>query len=201
MLAPLLCAGLTMYSAVIKAQLRPGDTIVIPGAGGGLGHLAVQIAVGKGYKVIAVDTGESKRRLCLELGAVNFVDFKVEDVLDRVRQATNGLGAHAVIVTASSEGAYAQGFDVLRSLGTMVCVGIPNKEFPLPISPFQLLVRCLKVVGSSCGTAEEMSELLQLAKQGLVLPRITTFKLEEINSVIDKLEQGKIDGRAVLRIP
>ena len=78
--APLLCAGLTMYSAIAKARLRSGDWLVIPGAGGGLGHLGVQIAAKRGYQVIAIDTGESKRNMCAELGATVFLDFKADKV-------------------------------------------------------------------------------------------------------------------------
>lgn len=200
-LAPLLCAGLTMYSAIAKAELKPGNFIVIPGAGGGLGHLAVQIAAGKGYKVIAIDSGSSKRSLCLDLGATKFIDFATEDVENEVKAETGGLGAHAVVVSAGSEKAYSQGLAMLRNLGTLVCVGIPKSDFPLPVTPFQMIVRCLRVVGSSCGTVTELNELLDLAVKGRVRPRITMFDLDEINTVIDRLERFQIDGRAVLRIP
>lgn len=60
--APLLCAGVTVYKAIREFGGNPGETIVIPGAGGGLGHLACQYAVALGYRVIAVDSGEEKRK-------------------------------------------------------------------------------------------------------------------------------------------
>lgn len=58
-----------------------------------------------------------------------------------MRRLTNGFGVHACIVTAGSEGAYGQGFKVIRNLGTLVCVGLPRLDFDLPISPFMMVVR------------------------------------------------------------
>ncbi|KIX01784.1 uncharacterized protein Z518_09511 [Rhinocladiella mackenziei CBS 650.93] len=199
--APLLCAGLTMYSAIAKAQIRSGDWLVIPGAGGGLGHLGVQIAAKRGYKVIAIDTGDAKRDMCLRLGATAFLDFKTDQIEEEVNRLTNRFGAHACIVSAGSEGAYSQGFKLLRNLGTLVCVGLPRLDFDLPISPFMMVVRGLKVVGSSVGTAQEMQELLDMAAKGDVVPQISVFDFEEINHIMERLARFEIGGRVVLRIP
>ncbi|KIV85747.1 hypothetical protein PV11_01409 [Exophiala sideris] len=199
--APLLCAGLTLYSAIAKAQLNPGDWLVIPGAGGGLGHLGVQIASKRGYKVIAIDTGEAKREMCLKLGATTFLDFKSDKVEEEVKRLTNGFGVHACIVTAGSEAAYAESFKLVRNLGTLVCVGLPRLDFDLPISPFMMVVRGLHVVGSSVGTDKEMEELLDMAVKGDVVPQIAVFDFEEINNVMEKLARYEIGGRVVLKIP
>jgi alcohol dehydrogenase, propanol-preferring len=200
-LAPLLCAGLSMYSSISKAKLQTGDWLVLPGAGGGLGHLGVQIASRKGFKVIAVDSGDAKRKMCMELGATVFIDFKVDDVEKEVMRLTNGYGAHAVVVGAGSTAAYTQGFKLLRRLGTLVCVGLPRTDFDLPISPFWMVVRCLKVVGSSCGTRQEMEELLQMAVKSEVMPQVQVFDLQDINEIVNKLANFAIGGRVVLRIP
>ncbi|KAK5082221.1 hypothetical protein LTR05_007365 [Lithohypha guttulata] len=200
-LAPLLCAGLTMYSAIAKAQLKPGHWLVLPGAGGGLGHIGVQIAASRGYKVIAIDSGKEKRKLCLDLGAALFIDFREEDIEAEVSRATGGYGAHAVIVGVGSESAYRQGFAVLRNLGTLVCVGIPGTSCQLPVTPFQMIVKGLKVVGSSCGTPAEMHELLDMAMAGKVIPQVTVYELEDINTIVEKLARFQIGGRVVLRIP
>ncbi|KAF6517100.1 hypothetical protein HZS61_002661 [Fusarium oxysporum f. sp. conglutinans] len=105
--APLLCAGISMYSAIRKCNLQTGNWLLIPGAGGGLGHLGVQIARAQGYRVIAVDIGEDKRRICLEFGAVHFIDYLTEDVPGEVTRLTS-LGVHGVICTAGSIAAYQQ---------------------------------------------------------------------------------------------
>jgi alcohol dehydrogenase, propanol-preferring len=201
LLAPLLCAGLSMYSSISKANLKAGEWLVLPGAGGGLGHLGVQIAKAKGYKVIAVDSGEAKRKLCVdELGADAFLDFKTDDIEAEVLMLTDGVGAHAVVVGVGSTAAYELAFKLVRRLGTLVCVGIPRTNFHLPVSPFEMIVRSLKVVGSSCGTRESMSELLELAKEGKVRAKVEVRELDAINDVVKGLANFEIGGRVVLRI-
>jgi alcohol dehydrogenase, propanol-preferring len=200
-LAPLLCAGLAMYSSISKAKLNPGNWLVLPGAGGGLGHLGLQIAKFRGYKVIAIDSGEEKRKMCLDLGATVFLDFKTDNIEEEVKRLTNGYGAHAVVVSVGSTAAYTEGFKLLRRLGTLICVGIPRTDFDLPISPFMMIVRCLRVVGSSCGTRQEIDELLKIAVAGEVVPHVQVYELEEINTIVKKLANFEIGGRVVLKIP
>ncbi|KKO97348.1 hypothetical protein THAR02_10553 [Trichoderma harzianum] len=140
--APLLCAGVTVYAGVTQASkfIKQGDSIVILGAGGGLGHLAVQVASVSGYRVIAVDSGD-KADVCITSGAAEFVDFLKQDVEQTVKGLTGGIGAHAVMVTAGSEKAYESVPKLLRNLGVLVCVGIPRLDFHVPISPFEIIVR------------------------------------------------------------
>ncbi|KAL4943310.1 hypothetical protein BDV06DRAFT_234814 [Aspergillus oleicola] len=199
--APLLCAGIAMYSSIMKTKTRPGDWIVLPGAGGGLGHMGVQIAVKKGLKVIAIDSGPPKKTLCLSLGATAFLDYKTDDVESAVKQLTSGLGAHAVICTANGEAAYEQSMRLLRRLGVLVCVGIPNVPFRLPATPFDMIVKGLTVVGNSAGTAKEMEELMEMAVAGEVKAHIECFEFEQIDDVIQRLGRSEIEGRAVMRIP
>ena len=123
----------------------------------------VQIAAKKGLKVIAVDrygqsatahstltsfSGEKKKQLCLSLGAASFLDYKVDDIEAEVKRLTSGLGAHAVICTANSEPAYTQSMRLLRSLGVLVCVGIPSVPFRLPATPFDMIVKGRHMVKS-----------------------------------------------------
>lgn len=68
--------GVTSYRALKYSDTHIGDWIVIPGAGGGLGHLAVQYAAAMGLRVVAIDTGEEKRKLVEKLGAEKWIDFK-----------------------------------------------------------------------------------------------------------------------------
>ncbi|BDD56070.1 hypothetical protein MAP00_001548 [Monascus purpureus] len=199
--APLLCAGIAMYSSIMKTKTQPGDWLVIPGAGGGLGHMGVQIAVKKGLKVIAIDSGEKKKQLCLSLGAASFLDYKTDDVEKEVKSLTSGLGAHAVICLANSEAGYAQSMRMLRSLGVLVCTGIPNVPFRLPATPFDMIVKGLTIVGNSAGTAKEMDELMEMAVAGDVKAHIEVFDFDQINDVLQRLGRSEIDGRAVMRIP
>lgn len=141
--APLLCAGLSLAGAVSKLEpeVQPGDYIVIIGAGGGLGHIGVQYATIKGYKVIAVDSGADKEKLCKEMGAIAFVDFAKQDVVQTVKDLSDGEGAHGVICVAGSERAYQQAPDLVRNSGVFVCVGLPPDTFMFPMSPIHIANR------------------------------------------------------------
>ncbi|PYI13255.1 putative alcohol dehydrogenase [Aspergillus violaceofuscus CBS 115571] len=202
--APLLCAGLTMAGALdrLDGVLRPGDSVVISGSGGGLGHLGVQIAARvKGWRVLAVDSGEEKRRLSMEAGATEFVDFRAEDVVARVRELTDGEGAHATVVVPGDPSAFRVAADLVRNLGTVVCVGLPRNDFELPVSATLCAARGISIVGSSVGTEEQMAELLQLAAQGVITPAVKCYGFDETAKIIRDLEEDAITGRAVVRIP
>lgn len=105
MAAPMLCAGVTVYSALRKSGAKPGDWVAIMGAGGGLGHLACQIAArGMGFRVIGIDAG-AKKDFALENGAEVFIDYEKQKAEEEVKKVTGGLGAHAVLVlTAANVG-------------------------------------------------------------------------------------------------
>ncbi|KAK4061770.1 hypothetical protein Trihar35433_9370 [Trichoderma harzianum] len=91
--APLMCGGVTVYTALRKAGLRPGDWVAVFGAGGGLGHLGIQYAKAMGGRVIALDVG-SKKEFCLGQAADKFIDitqFGVdEDLAAKVKSLSNG---------------------------------------------------------------------------------------------------------------
>ncbi|TQN69649.1 Alcohol dehydrogenase 2 [Colletotrichum shisoi] len=199
--APLLCAGLTMMGAVsmLDNNLSRRDWVVIQGAGGGLGHLGVQIASRmRGLRVIAVDTGHEKRTFTETLGAEAYIDYVADDVERAVMDLT-GEGAHAVIVVPGSEDAYRVAPKLVRSMGTVVCVGLPQNDFQLPISVTQCAIKALTIKGAMVGTEEQMSELLQAASKGIVRAIVEPFKFSDVPDIIDRLAREQILGRAVVR--
>lgn len=141
--APLLCAGLSLAGAVSKLspEIQPGEYVAIVGAGGGLGHIGVQIATSKGYKVIAIDSGSEKEKLCKDMGAVAFIDYAKQDTIQAVKDLTDGEGAHAIICVAGSERAYTQAPSLVRNFGVFVCVGLPPDSFMFPMSPIHIANR------------------------------------------------------------
>jgi len=101
---------------------------VFLGAGGGVGHLGIQLAKAMGFQVISVDSGAAKETLCKELGFPIFIDYlKVESVSDEVRNITGGDGAHAVFVTPGTAKAYESAPLMLRVGGKIMCIG--QREF------------------------------------------------------------------------
>jgi propanol-preferring alcohol dehydrogenase len=97
---------------------------VFTGAAGGVGHFGIQIAAIMGLRVIAIDSGASKRALCKKLGCDIFIDFKIQkNIEEEVKKITDGKGAHAVFVTAGSAQSYQSAPKMLRTGGKILCIG------------------------------------------------------------------------------
>ena len=201
--APMLCAGLTTYSALRKSNTQPGDWVVISGAGGGLGHLAVQIAArGMNLRVIAVDAGH-KDEFVKKCGAEHFFDVLKLDgtqLAEKVKEVTGGRMAKAVIVCTAANVAYEQGLGLLGFNGTLVCVGIPeHKREPIKSAdPAKIVMTQLRIVGSAVGTQWEALQVLDMAARGQIKSSHRIEKLENLTKVFEEMEGGKLQGRVVL---
>lgn len=120
-----------MYTALKRAKVRFNDWVLICGAGGGLGHLAIQYSLALGARVLALDTG-SKEAFCHSLKVDAFLDFtKFDDkgLEERVKEITGG-GARIVLQCSSSIKAYGLAMGWLGFRGTLVCLGVPEGEEP-----------------------------------------------------------------------
>jgi propanol-preferring alcohol dehydrogenase len=192
--APLICAGITTYKGIKETKARAGEWIVISGAGG-LGHLAIQYAKIMGLQVCAVDIDDVKLAQAKTLGADLVVNAKHPDASEAVKKGTGG-GAHGVLITAPSLGAFKQGVGMTRKRGTCVLVGLPPGDFPVPL--FDIVANCITIRGSFVGTREDMAETLAFAAEGKVKADIELQPLSAINAIFDRLEHGKVAGRVVL---
>ncbi|KAJ5395116.1 uncharacterized protein N7487_009419 [Penicillium crustosum] len=188
--APLLCAGLTAYSALKRSMTAP-----------------VQIASkGMGFRVIGIDQGQ-KAELVKNSGAEHFVDisqFPTDDngvaISNLVKSLTGGLGPHTVIVCTAANSAYSQGVQFLRFGGTLVCVGLPAGE-QKPIasaSPGGLIAKQLKIMGSAVGNRVDAVEVLDLAARGVVHVHIQTVPMEGLSQIFQDMKAGSLMGRAVI---
>ncbi|KAF1988987.1 GroES-like protein [Aulographum hederae CBS 113979] len=198
--APLLCAGVTVYAALRKSTAEAGNWIVVLGAGGGLGHLAVQLASrGMGMRVIGVDA-DPKKQLVMDSGAEHFIGLGEGDTVEKVKELTGGLGAQSVLVLTAANGAYATSVDMLRFGGTLVCVGIPEGK-PVPIAsalPQFLIAKECKIVGTAVGNRKEAIETLEFAERGCLKAHFETKKMEDLTDVFQQMHEGKLQGRVVL---
>ncbi len=192
--APLICAGITTYKGIKVTEARAGEWIVISGAGG-LGHLAIQYAKIMGLQVCAVDIDDCKLALATKMGADLVVNAKHPDAVEVVRKGTSG-GAHGILITAPSLGAFKQGVAMTRKRGTCVLVGLPPGDFPVPL--FDVVANCITIRGSFVGNREDMAETLAFAAEGRVKADIELEPLSAINSIFSRLKQGKVAGRVVL---
>lgn len=193
--APIICAGITTYKGIKETTARPGEWLAVSGVGG-LGHLAVQYAKAMGLHVCAVDVDAGKLAHALRLGADAVVNAaETDDAAADVVTATDG-GAHGVLITAPSLGAFAQGIAMTRRRGTCVLVGLPPGEFPVPL--FDVVARCLTIRGSFVDTRQDMAEALDFAASGAVVADIELQPLTAINDVLTRLADGQVASRVVL---
>jgi propanol-preferring alcohol dehydrogenase len=191
--APILCAGVTVYKGLKVTDTRPGQWVAISGIGG-LGHMAVQYARAMGLRVVATDIDESKLALAARLGAEVTVNASTSDVVAEVQKATGGV--HGVLVTAVHPKAFGQAIGLARRGGTIVFNGLPPGDFPAPI--FDIVLKGLTIRGSIVGTRQDMVEALDFYARGLIHPTVASATLEEVNEVFGRMRRGQIDGRVVI---
>lgn len=208
--APLMCAGLTIWSALERANVKmekgggDGKTIAIVGAGGGLGHLGVQFAAKLGCRVIAVDAADKALRLLAEvvedLGdvgrMVTIVDARKQQAED-VRQEVFGKpeqglegekGAHAALILPESQQAYNYGMKLIKNHGSCVLVSFPKDGFH--IQPRDLVFRHINLVGVLVGRNRQLRAMLQFAATEGVRARVTLYKLQQLNELVDDYHKG-----------
>lgn len=191
--APILCAGVTVYKGLKVTDTRPGQWVAISGIGG-LGHIAVQYARAMGLRVVAVDIDDTKLDLATRLGAEVAVNARTQDVVAEVHKATGGI--HGVLVTAVHPQAFGQAIGLARRGGTIVFIGLPPGEFPAPI--FDIVLKGLTIRGSIVGTRQDMAEALDFYARGLIHPTVHSARLEDINDIFGRMQAGQIDGRVVI---
>lgn len=192
-IAPVLCAGVTVYKGLKVTDAKPGNWVVISGIGG-LGHMAVQYARAMGMHVAAVDVDDEKLALARRLGAEVTVNALKTDPAAYIRKEIGG--GHGVLVTAVSPKAFEQALGMVRRGGTVALTGLPPGSFPLPI--FDMVLGGVTVRGSIVGTRLDLQEALAFAGHGQVQATVSTARMEDINGVFERMQKGQIEGRIVL---
>lgn len=139
-----MCSASTVYRSLVESRLQPGEWVVFPGGGGGVGIQGVQLAKAMGLRPVVIDTGAAKKDLCMKVGAEAFVDFKEsKDVTAEVIKIADGVGAHGVIVTAPS--AYNSAISLVgdRIGAKVMCIGLRMSSL-IHLPSFQILL-CLPI--------------------------------------------------------
>lgn len=144
-LSPIFCAGITVWDALTRAELKPGETVAIVGVGG-LGEIATKYAQAFGVKVIAIDVNDGQLQSVKSGGSadeiLNTSGLEPGDVVAKIRELNNGRSLDAAVVTSASKAAYSTAMLILRPLGRLMAVGIPSGE--VPFSPALVAIRALK---------------------------------------------------------
>jgi len=192
--APLICAGLTSYKGIKQTEVKAGQWLAVSGCGG-LGHLAIQYAKAMGLLICAVDVEDQKLELAKRFGADLTFNAQTCDPVASLRKETGG-GAHGVLITAPSLGAFKQGIGMTRKKGTCTLVGLPPGDFPVPL--FDVVANCITIRGSFVGNREDMVEALAFAVGGRVKADVELQPLSDINDIFKRLEHGEVPARVVI---
>src|SRR5271170_1869843 len=190
--APLFCAGVTVYRALKHAKIQPGSRLAVFGVGG-LGHLAVQIGVGLGAIVTAIDVSDEKLAHAKTLGASATLNAATVNVVKEMRRAG---GAHAAIVTSAAKAAYDTAFLCVRPTGILLVVGLPAESICFP--PISMAASEVRIQASSVGTRQDLRAVLAMAAAGKIHSQVTTRPLAQVNEAMAELRNGAVSGRIVL---
>jgi propanol-preferring alcohol dehydrogenase len=186
--APLLCAGIIGYRALMRAQLPPGGTLGIYGFGSSA-HVTAQLAMAAGARVFAMTRGAQNRDLARELGAA-FVGEEAEAPPEPLDSA---------IVFAPAGGLVPVALGATASGGTVVLAGIEMSEVP-PLSYTDSLFRERDLRTVTANTREDGARFLALARNLRLRPRVTAVPFDGLANAIDDLRRGRASGSLVLRV-
>ena len=190
-------AGLSSYRAVKKAlpYLLAGTTAVVIGAGG-LGQYGVQyLKLMTSATVIVVETSPVRRQLAVSLGADHAIDGSAAGSVEEIREISGGEGPAAVLDFVGIDATMRLGLAALARQGLFVLVGLAGGSAPMG---FFSQASEVAFTTSVWGSRNDLAEVIALAQQGKVTAATETHRLDDINQVLERLEHGLVEGRAVV---
>ncbi|MCK9281143.1 MAG: NAD(P)-dependent alcohol dehydrogenase [Melioribacteraceae bacterium] len=188
--APLLCAGITTYSPIMRWRMGEGDKVAVLGLGG-LGHMAVKIASSLGAEVTMLSTSPEKEKDAKKLGATNFVLTTNEEQFKKYTGYFN-----FIINTVSAQHDYNKYMQLLGVNGVMVCLGVP--PVPTPVHAMSLVMGNKTIQGSLIGGLEETQEMLDYCGLNNITSDVEVIPIDKINEAFDKTIAGDVHYRFVI---
>ncbi|KAI1334600.1 alcohol dehydrogenase [Xylariaceae sp. FL0016] len=190
--APLLCAGVTVFNSMRKMHVEQGNTVAVQGLGG-LGHLAVQYANKMGYHVVAISSGDAKRDFAIsKLGAHAYIDTSKEDPVKKL-QALGG--AAMIVATAPSGKAISPLIGGLQAGGKLVVLAPVG---PVEFNTGAMVTKGLSVHGWPSGHALDSEEAIKFSEDHGVKCMIEKFSLDDAEKAMEHCNSGKVRFRGVL---
>jgi propanol-preferring alcohol dehydrogenase len=197
----------TPYHACHKeARLGPGDSVLIVGAGGGVGIHMVQMARLCGARVLAADIGDDKLALAKSMGADEVIDARKAKLPDAVKALTNGLGVDAAIDIVASRATLEAALQSLAVGGRLVIIGAQPQpvygiEPGFTVNPLEFLHRGLELHSSRYVNVAEIAHTLELVRLKRIKPVVTqTFALERVEEAHDLIRRNATAGRLAMVI-
>ncbi|RZZ88347.1 NAD(P)-dependent alcohol dehydrogenase [Pseudoxanthomonas winnipegensis] len=189
--APLLCAGITVYSPMAHWQVGPGQSVGVVGLGG-LGHMAVKIAKALGAHVVLFTTSESKREDGKRLGADEVVISK-----DPEQMAAQAGKLDFILNTVAASHNLDPFLNALKRDGAMVLVGAPEHPHPTP-TVFNLIMRRRTIAGSLIGGIAQTQEMLDFCAKHGIVSDIEMIEPRQINAAYERMLKGDVKYRFVM---
>jgi uncharacterized zinc-type alcohol dehydrogenase-like protein len=188
--APLLCAGITTYSPLKQWKVGKGHKLAIIGLGG-LGHMAIKFGVAFGADVTVLSTQENKRADALNLGAHKFVVTTDEEQLKSVTNTFD-----FILNTVSAPHDYNKYVGLLKTGGTIICVGLPTEPIQVPSFNIVFTRRC--IAGSLIGGLPETQEMLDYCAKNNITADVEVIPIQYIQDAFKRVLNSDIKYRFVI---
>ena len=188
--APLLCAGITLYSPLKNWKAGPGKKVGVMGLGG-LGHMGVKFAHAMGAEVTVFSHSESKKADALAMGADHFVVTKDPDVLTPLKSSFD-----LILNTVSAELDINLYLDLIKLDGTLVVIGLPGK--PYAVEAGGLLAKRRSLAGSMIGGIPQLQEMLNFCGEKNIVSDVEVIKADYINQAYDRTVASDVKYRFVI---
>ena len=181
-----------------RARVTPHDTVLLIGAGGGVGIHGVQVAKLFGARVIAADVSEAKLALARQWGADETINVRsVADVAGEAKRLTNGRGVNAAIDYVGHGATFQAAVDSLATGGRAVIIGVGRGD--ISVNPRALVQSEVIITGSRHSTRTELIETMELMARGLVKPVVgMRLPFTEIETIFDAIKSERLLGRGAL---
>ena len=188
--APLMCAGITVYSPIRNYGVRPSSRVGVIGIGG-LGHLGIQFAKAFGAEVTAFSTSKEKESEARKLGAHHFVNTRDIGELKKVAGSFDLL-----LSTVNADQDWQAYVAALRPKGTLCLVGAPPS--PMQVQGASLVTSQKAVSGSNTGSPGDLAEMLDVAARHGVKAVTEKFSMAKANDAVARVKKSQVRYRAVL---
>lgn len=188
--APLLCAGITVYSPLKHWQAGPGKKVGILGIGG-LGHVAIKIAKAMGAEVVVFTTSPSKVEDAKRLGADEAVLSSDAEQMSKYNRSL-----HFILDTVSAKHDVNTYLNLLRHDGSVVLVGLPPDA--LEVGAFNVVMGRRSLSGSNIGGIQETQEMLDFCAKNNITADIELINIQDVNEAFERLERGDVKYRFVI---
>ncbi|KFX91164.1 hypothetical protein O988_07891 [Pseudogymnoascus sp. VKM F-3808] len=198
--APLMCAGATIWNAIIEAELQRGQTVAIVGIGG-LGLLGIQFAKALGYRVVAVhhkDISSKLTEVRENLRPDLLVDYTKPEAIKQISDFTNGILLDAAVVCTDDIGANDWILHRLHPRGTCVVLGLPEQGFTF--DAFNLVFREIVVKGSLHSSIDRMREMMKVVSENNIYSNVDIVPLDDAEALPKRVHDHEFKGRVVVKM-